>query len=91
MMRFDLQGNSGTSNFKSLESIAAFPNPTDDYVELNISQTIDEISVINSIGKFIQKIPFDVGRANLNSLLPGNYTLLIAAGQDQYITQVVKK
>jgi len=58
-------------------SFSIFPNPSSDYIRANVSESIEEFSIISASGKLISTFASPDGYViNIKSLAPGLYFLL---------------
>ena len=84
---------SGTNEQDSNVSIEIYPNPTLDYINVNIDEqnTEFDFQIIDVAGKVVIKgIARDKKMINLNGLKSGTYFLSISDGKQQAVKKVVK-
>lgn len=75
----------------SMEEIHAYPNPTNQWLTLEIEDEIDEILVLDIMGKEVMRLNKPSETIDLSSLANGSYVLQIVAPEQTYSTKIVKE
>ncbi len=76
-----------------LASVKVYPNPANDFVSVDASERIREISIINQQGQLVQKLgnSLQQTRIDVSELPAGFYSLLIDTENGVMIRKLIKK
>ncbi len=86
--------NVGINALNNNSSIKIYPNPTLDFVNINSTETIVDIEVVDISGRrieFIEEINNKEFKLNISNFVTGIYFLRISTNQQTYIQKVAKK
>ena len=73
IVNFEIRGIGIDTNFE--ESVRIYPNPVTDYINIELTESVDRITLINVLGqKIIEMQPASLAeRINIENLEPGTY------------------
>ncbi len=72
--------------------INIYPNPTSDFINVNIDEKITEMSIFNLSGELVLNQVNEMNRINIQSLMTGSYLVVIkTANGNNYFSKVVKQ
>ena len=82
----------GTDNFDKTQ-LVCYPNPTTDILNISYKQTIDAVTVYNSVGQKVMTKTFDSNQIQLdtNGFSAGNYLIELHSKNQIQIIKVIKK
>lgn len=81
----------GLSSKDINSKIAVFPNPANNYIKLDFSNSIDQMEIINIEGKKIKSVNSSDNLIDISDLKPGVYIVQIYSGDQKYQSKFVKQ
>lgn len=74
-------------------AVSVFPNPTQDFINIQSSEKIEEISILNTAGKCVykQKTGDNTAKIEVKNLLPGFYIVQVRNKNGQSTTPIIVK
>ena len=78
-------------NDLAFENISVYPNPTNGIVNLNISETLSSIRIMDLTGKTIQVFNAESAKLDISNFTAGIYFLEIANAERKSVVKIVKK
>ena len=82
----------GVADFETLK-VVAYPNPTNDILNIQAEDSISSIEVVNILGQtlLISKGNSNREQIDISGLSPGNYFVKIVVGDVSSVLRIVKK
>jgi len=87
---FSLTGTLANNNFEQ-SKISVSPNPTADFININTTEEIINLSIVDINGRLIQKLDNGTSRVDLSNLSAGTYFLTYDTEGKHYLNRIVRK
>jgi PKD repeat protein len=78
------------SGILSFDNISVYPNPANNFLEIQFVNEISKISIINNLGQIVfLSNDSEIKRIDISGLANGIYLLELVSGSEKYLTKIV--